>query len=157
MIYNDWLSRRNIYTPDKEAIYDLASGIRLTYSELNTRANRLAFYLQKEYGIKPGDRIAVLAKNCINYIDLFFASGKIGSIIVPLNFRLPAPALAELILDCEPSLLVYGTEYSGVATDFVKNGYVSRKLALTNQENSIPPRIERIEGTCCCQYSGVGT
>ncbi|MDZ7808089.1 MAG: AMP-binding protein [Gracilimonas sp.] len=104
MYFNDWLTKREQLTPDKEAIIDVASGKRLDYASLNQRANNLASVLQQKYKLSAGDRVCVLAKNCLETVDLFFACGKIRVILVPLNFRLPGPAIKELVENCEPSL-----------------------------------------------------
>ena len=115
MQYNDWLTKRELYTADNEAVVDLATGNRYSYRDLNYRANKFASFLQRKYQLKAGDRVAVLSKNCMEVIDLFFACGKLGVILVPYNFRLPAPAIRELAEDCTPSLLVYGEEFEETA------------------------------------------
>ncbi len=70
MSYNDWLTKRQLYTPDKTAIVDDSTGRSYTYSDLNRRANRLARYLQQQFGLKPKERVACLSVNSIEYIDL---------------------------------------------------------------------------------------
>ena len=46
MFFNDWLSRRKLYTPDRVAVVDDADGHRYTYRELDERAGRIAQLLQ---------------------------------------------------------------------------------------------------------------
>lgn len=136
MHYNDWLTKRERYTPENEAVVDLSDNKRYTYRQLNQRANRLASVLQREHQIRAGDRVAVLSKNCIEMIDLFFACGKVGGIMVPYNFRLPAPALAELADDCSPSLLVYGQEFEETAKQMKNDNIVPSILSITDGTGS---------------------
>lgn len=114
MNFNDWLSKREQYDPEKEAVIDSRNGQRHTYRELNRSANRLAAYLQREAKLNAGDRLAVISRNSVEYMVLFFACAKLGVVMVPLNFRIPPAGLIELIEDCEPHMLAFSEEYRSV-------------------------------------------
>lgn len=137
MFYNDWLTKRNIYTPQREAVADIETGIRYTYREMNLRASNLASVLQKKYKIEPGDRVAAVSKNCIEYVDLFYACGKIGAILVPLNYRLPKNGLLELIEDCEPKLLAADSEFEDSAKSAIKKGFTDTFISFSGGDESI--------------------
>jgi fatty-acyl-CoA synthase len=124
MSFNDWLSRRQLYTPDKTAIIDDGTGRTYTYSVLNRRANRLARYLQRQFRVKPKMRVACLSVNNIEYVDLYFACGKIGAILVPLNYRLRQHGIREMVIDCRPRLLVYESTYTALAAALHRDGCV---------------------------------
>ncbi|MHB8918712.1 MAG: class I adenylate-forming enzyme family protein [Desulfocucumaceae bacterium] len=110
---NDWgwvidlAGRMAAFTPDREAIIDADSGRRYTCRELNNRANKLANYLQSGMGLRKGDRVAVLARNCIEYFDFFFATQKLGLVLVPLNFRLVDHEISQLLNLTGVSTLAY--------------------------------------------------
>ena len=87
MYIGDWLGKRELLTHDRLALVDDATGVRYTYRQLNERANRLAHVLRHGFGVCKGDRVAVLAKNCVEYLDVLFATGKLGTTMVPLNWR----------------------------------------------------------------------
>ncbi len=76
---------------------------------------RLAGLLQQRHGIRPGDRVACLSTNRIEYIDLYFACGKIGAVLAPLNFRFPTAEILEVVADCRPTLFVHEAEYAETA------------------------------------------
>jgi len=69
-------------SPDKVAIVDEDS--RITYSELNARAEALAVGLA-EMGFKKGDRIAIYMKNSLELVAAFYALQKLGVIVVWIN------------------------------------------------------------------------
>jgi len=117
MNYNDWLTKRERYTPLKEAVIDTQSGTRYTYQQLNEKANRLAGYLQRQHQLKASDRLAVVSKNSVEYMILFFACAKLGVVLVPLNYRMPMQTLVELITDCKPQLLIYSQEFNQIARE----------------------------------------
>ncbi len=86
MYIGDYLGRRELYSPDKLAFIDAGKSPewRLTYREANRRANRLANWL-KSQGVDKGDRVAILAKDGYEHLDLFFACSKLGAIHTALN------------------------------------------------------------------------
>ena len=84
----DWTSKWALYSPDKTALKEYETGRTLTYGQLNRLGNRMAFHLQRTFGVGKGDRVAVLAENCLEYVVLFAAAQKLGFILVPLNYRL---------------------------------------------------------------------
>lgn len=137
MLFGDWLGRRALYTPQKEALVvmpeaqNVGSGapagtapLRLTYADWNRRANRMAHHLAS-LGVGKGDRVGVLAQNCVEMLDLLFACGKLGAIFVPYNWRLTTAELEPLLADSDPSVLFYGPQFSAV----VPSGRRSAALA----------------------------
>ena len=109
----DWLASRARLTPHKEAVVEAGTGLRLTYGQLNLRANRLAGDLQRS-GVGRGDRVSLLAPNSAAYLELLFAVAKLGAVFVPLNFRFSVPELAYVLNDCQPRVLVTHDAYAEV-------------------------------------------
>ena len=108
MIVGDWIARRAMLTPDKLALIDTTrNDATITYREWNLSVNQTANFLLKGFNIQKGDRVAVLAMNSIEYLDIWFALGKIGGILQNLNWRLTPHELADLIEDANPKLLLY--------------------------------------------------
>ena len=88
-----FLYKRAMLSPKQEAL--VVGDVRYTYRELNERSNRLANAMKK-MGIGRGDRIALLALNEPEYLELYFGLGKIGAQLVPINHRLAAPEVAYI-------------------------------------------------------------
>jgi fatty-acyl-CoA synthase len=111
MSVGDWLARREMLTPDKVALVDAQRGYSpITYREWNRAANRTANWLAS-LGVGQGDLVAVLAANCVEYLDVWFACGKLGAIMQTLNWRLTAHELARLLKDATPVVLIYSAEF----------------------------------------------
>lgn len=83
---------------------------RYSYSELNDLCNRLANALAKR-NIRKGDRVALLTKNCKEFVISYFALPKIGAVLVPLNHRCVAKELEYMLSDCDAKVLIYEAEY----------------------------------------------
>lgn len=76
---------------------------QFSYAEFNARVNRLAHALTSK-GIAPGDRIAILSENCIEYMEVAYAAAKTGTIICALNWRLAAGELTHCVNLATPKL-----------------------------------------------------
>jgi acyl-CoA synthetase (AMP-forming)/AMP-acid ligase II len=87
----------------------------LTFSETTARAAAFAGYLEAR-GL-AGRRVAVLAYNEPELIEIRAAVPRAESILVPLNYRLSIPELASTLEDCEPDLLVVGPGLEEIANE----------------------------------------
>ncbi|MFQ5864635.1 MAG: AMP-binding protein, partial [bacterium] len=108
----DWIGRRAFITPKREAVYDTGSERRFTYSELNDRANRVGAYLLDTLTLQKGDVVCLIARNRVEPIDLYFACGKIGTILSPLSYRLAQPELQDLLQRIQPKALFYEKHFA---------------------------------------------
>jgi long-chain acyl-CoA synthetase len=88
-----------------------------TFGEMNASTSELAAGLVDELGVKPGDRIAILDKNSDDYLELLFAVDKAGAVSVPVNWRLTAHEVAQVVSDAAPVALVVGDELRAAADD----------------------------------------
>src|SRR5690625_4828091 len=143
----NWINNRAKLFPNDIAIIDADSTEKFTYEEMNERAKRLARFLYAK-GVRKGDRIAHLAPNHVSYFDLLFASMHIGSIFVPLNWRLSSDELYFVIHDCSPSLIfIHDTllnEYDWIKekeiVPFKNNDYIEK-----NYTNDELPQVDLYE------------
>jgi fatty-acyl-CoA synthase len=105
--------------PERVAFEDVLSGRKVTYRELDSRASRCAGLIA-ERGIAPGDRVAVLCRNRIEFFEIMFACAKAGAILVPLNWRMPPRELRQLLDDCTPKLLFHAREDEAAARELTR-------------------------------------
>jgi fatty-acyl-CoA synthase len=102
------MTRRALLTPRREGL--VCGDIRRSYGELNERANRIANAMLR-LGVGHGDRVAVLALNEPEYYDLLFGLGKIGAILVPINYRLAGPEVEFILSDSGARVFVFGEDF----------------------------------------------
>lgn len=133
----DYLSKRNVYSPEAEALVDVETGKRYTYGEFNRRANKVANFLQQKVGLEKGDRLCVLAQNSLEFWEAFFGCQKCGGIFSPLNWRLVARELAGLVNDLTPSVLFYDADLAKVASDLKKEVAVDHWVSLSSRGTEI--------------------
>lgn len=97
--------------PGRTAIIDVPNGRRIGFGELDARVRRLANGLSALPGVGRGARIAILAKNCIEYLELFYACGRAGLVAQPLNWRLAVPEMARILREGEPAALLSSADF----------------------------------------------
>ena len=111
-----WLERRYRLQPHNEAIvywHQENSAERWTYGRLQSSVNALVAWLV-ESGVGAGDRVALLDFNDARFAVTMFAAARIGAVFVPLNFRLVADEIVDIVNDCEPSVLIHGDGFESV-------------------------------------------
>jgi len=114
----EFITRRAILTPEREGL--VCEHIRRNFGELNERANRLANAM-RGLGVGHGDRVALLALNEPEYYDLFFGLGKIGAILVPVNYRLAGPEIQYILSDSGAKVLVFSPEFTATVDSIRKD------------------------------------
>lgn len=109
---------------------------RFTFSEQASRMYRLANALLT-LGLLKQERVAILARNCSEYIEIFGAGEVAGFISVNLNCRLSAKELAVICQDCQPSVLIFAEEFAGAASEIAAQvSSIRIRIALQNDGSS---------------------
>ncbi len=114
MVVGNILTTAAIRYPDAPAIYCSSTGRRFTFRETDERANRLAQALLSA-GFRKGDVVAFLTSNRAEIVEIYFALARTGVIGVPLNYRLAATEMLELMRAMGASGLIYEGRFAAVA------------------------------------------
>ena len=104
--------------PGALAVADLPSGRQWSYAAFDDAVGRCVAVLHGR-GVKAGDRVAALSKNCAELVMLHLACARLGAIYAPLNWRLAAEELKWLLEDSEPSVLFIDETLDYAAVDGV--------------------------------------
>jgi fatty-acyl-CoA synthase len=97
--------------PDKIGARDLERA--MTFQEWNARSCRLANALFG-LGLAKGDRVAVLAYNCVEWLEIYAATAKAGLVAVPINFRLVGEEIRYIVENCEAAAFIVQDDLVGV-------------------------------------------
>jgi len=111
MLMGKALTRTAGLFPDKTAL--ISEHGSWTYREFNSRVNRLAGTVAG-FGLKKGDKAAILAKNCPEYLETYHALAKLGVWMVPINHRLKPSEIGYRLAHSQTGLLVIEPEFVGV-------------------------------------------
>lgn len=127
--------------PDRTALIHLES--RWTYEELNSRVNRLADALVK-MGVKKGDGIALMFFNSNHFVEVYFATIKIGAVAVPVNFRFVGPEIVHIINDSEATTFFYGNEFHEIISECLPRlNHVRRFITVDSPDTTLAADYER--------------
>lgn len=139
MISADVLGERARLTPDGLALVVVAPAARLSYRQLDERAVRCAL-AWRGLGLAPGERVAILAHNRVEYLDAFFAAGKSGTILVTLGTRLTVHELAPILEDSGARVVLYDGAFAEMVAALRARLAVERWVALDAPGEPADPR-----------------
>ncbi|TDD93387.1 long-chain-fatty-acid--CoA ligase [Actinomadura rubrisoli] len=94
--------------PDRIAF--IAGDTEITYRDFDRRADQAAAALAAS-GVGRGDRIAVLDKNSLEYVEQLFGAARIGAVQVPVNYRLAPNEVAYIVNDAQAKVFIVGADF----------------------------------------------
>jgi fatty-acyl-CoA synthase len=118
MDLSDLIARNAAFTPDKPAT--IFEGEVLNYAALNARIEQTACALKAEFGVNPGDRVAILSLNRPDYLVLLYACARLGAMLVPLNWRLAVAEQMFILTDAAAKVLVLEKVFAGILSELEK-------------------------------------
>ncbi len=149
MLVHQILEHNRRVVPDRVAV--LYRGEEVTYRELDRGASRCAFQLE-QWGVRKGDRVALLSKNSLNYVEVMYGLMKLGAVLTPLNFLLLPGELSRIVTDLKPRFLLFSLPFEEKADEISHLcPSVERALSLNDLEegfHSTLPGDEAIPHTC---------
>jgi acyl-CoA synthetase (AMP-forming)/AMP-acid ligase II len=114
--------------PDRLGTRD--SRRRLTFGAWHERATRLANGLAG-LGLAKGDRVAVLAYNCVEWMEIYVGLARAGLVAVPINFRLATAEIGYIATHCEARAFIVQDELRErveplhAELDLVRGGWIT--------------------------------
>lgn len=140
----DWLAARAPVRPKRIALH--IGSNQWTYGELDRMASETAALLLS-LGVQPGDRVAVLMLNSVEYVGVIFAAMRLGAVLVPLNARLTKDELAYQVEKVGAKLLLCHSQTEEAADPLSRPGLsvismtdIGSHSALLKAQPSIKPR-----------------
>lgn len=103
-------------TPDKPAFIMAATGVTVTYAQLEDRSNQGA-QLFRARGLKPGDAIAIYMENNDRFFEICWAAQRSGLYFTCISSRLTAEEVDYIVGDCGAKLFVSSEEKKDVAAE----------------------------------------
>ena len=107
----DLFRRQAASRPTVEAFH--CGDLSLTWSEIDRRTDALAVAFIERFDV--GDRVAILAKNCHRYAETHAACSKAGLVAVPINHRLTATEVAQILNDVDARGMVLDARLIGAS------------------------------------------
>ncbi|WP_017574507.1 AMP-binding protein [Nocardiopsis kunsanensis] len=111
------LARTVAAHPDRDALVDLAQGVRLTYRELSDAVDEVALGLL-EMDVAVGDRVGIWAPNCSEWVLTQYATARIGAVLVNINPAYRTHELEYVLKQAGVSVLVSAPSFK--SSDYVE-------------------------------------
>ena len=128
--------------PARVALVDRTRAERVTYAGLSAGADRWVALLRGA-GIGRGDIVAVLSGNRREVVEAFYACGRIGAALLPLNWRLSAAELAFVLADARPALLLGEGRFRALAEDAARGGGLPEEPRWIDLDAEAPALLAR--------------
>ena len=133
------------------------------WAALDAGANRVANALLAS-GCAPGDRIAYLGKGTDEFFELMFGIAKAGAVIAPIQWRLAAPEIQQVLTDARPKLLFIGSEQLEKVDELCAGGFprdrvvaMERYADWRNSQDATDPQTVVDPGAVALQLYTSGT
>lgn len=108
---------------------------KLTYNELNEKANQVAHHLRK-LGVQPDDFVAIIAERSLEMIIGIYGIIKSGAAYVPIDPKYPEERIHYMLTDCQPKALVTYIQ------ETTQSEYMSAIKVIAQLENTTLPMID---------------
>lgn len=118
---------------DRPAV-SIGDELALTYAQLQRRVTRLAGGLLAWPGIVPGDRVALVMSNRVQYLELLFAIWHAGLVAVPVNAKLHPREVAFILHDCQVRLCFVTEEWADPLASLAAEAGVARTFCVDRPE-----------------------
>jgi fatty-acyl-CoA synthase len=135
---HDWVAYHGARTPRAPAVTSIERGVTLSWGELERRVGRLAHVLRGDFGLRPGDRVALIAENDTRIFELQFACMRAGLILVPMNWRLAVGELTALMEDAGPAILFHDETWREIGNAVADAAGIDRRVAWSDDLASSP-------------------
>jgi len=111
----------------------------LTYAQLNTRANRIAHWLQEYGGVKPDKLVGMCVERSLDAVIALLGILKAGGAYVPLDPAFPRERLAQILEDSQPEVMITQPAMKQTVSSFAKHtlSLDAPALSLLSRENPV--------------------
>ncbi len=127
--------------PDHPALIVADTGERLTYRELDESSNRLAHYMRRK-GLRPGDRIAVMLRNCAEFPIVYWGAQRSGVMVTLVSTHLKPAEVSYILGDCGAQLLITSADVGETA------------VTLAGQRGDLLPKVAEILNAGAARLEG---
>jgi acyl-CoA synthetase (AMP-forming)/AMP-acid ligase II len=133
--------------PGAPALIDPKLGLSMSFSTLDRRSELLALAVRNRLGIDVGGRIAVLSRNSTEFVELYLASAKAGTMLFPLNWRFSVSQTLEALVDAEPDAVFFDHEFRPIVDELRNKIEIGAWVEFApGQDSEYEELLQTIEG-----------
>ena len=139
MLVTEMMEKARTFYPEKHGV--ICGERRITYSQFGERVDRVSNALL-DLGLKKGDTVAILHRNCHYYLEVYFATMQVGIVLCPLNYRLSPRELAFILNDNDAKALIAEGNFTDKVTKTLPHVPHIQEVIWTGEES-----IEGLKGS----------
>jgi len=119
MMIDSWIDTAARSHPQKTAV--IFDGVETSYQQMAQLLGHYAGLLYRQ-GVRRGGRVAYLGLNHPDIFILLFACARLGAVFVPVNWRLSAQEITDILHDCTPQLVIHDSDFADLAACLAEKG-----------------------------------
>jgi long-chain acyl-CoA synthetase len=129
----------------QDALIDFEGGRRRSWASLADRVIRLADGLESRLQLSHGDKVAVLSRNSLEYMEFLLACALKGVVVQALNWRLSTVELWQILSAAPPNAFLYSDEFATTAIELQSDINCDRWMSWssTGQASEFEELIDR--------------
>lgn len=112
-----WVERNGRSLSDRPALAK-GSDVHSTWAELAQRVSAIAGGLLTDMGLSPGDRVAILMTNAVEYLEAMFGVWHAGLVVVPINARLHPDEIAYIVEASGAAVIITDNDHADDVASF---------------------------------------
>jgi fatty-acyl-CoA synthase len=120
---------------NKEAL--VCGDKRFTYQDFDERVSALCNLLHS-YGVRKGDKVAILHPNCHCFMETYYAVAHLGAVAVPINYRLAPKDIAFILTNSESAVLIADRQFAHIVTAAFEGGSTGTHVVLWTGQGDYP-------------------
>ena len=134
-----------------DSLFQVFGERRQTFRQYAERARRLASALHAG-GVRSQDRVAILAMNCPEYLEVYGVGEVAPFIVAPVNFRLAPPEILYVLRDAAPAVLFFEKQYEATIASLRDQLSTIRRYVCI--DGAAPDWAEDYEASPCARFAG---
>jgi len=112
---------------------------RETWTKLDDRSRRLAFALSKTFGLRKGDKVAVVDFDTSDYLEAYYGVPSAQTILHTVNIRLPPEQIAYTMAHAEDRVVIIRDEFLPLLSKLAPSIKRLEKIVVLSDSGSMPP------------------
>ena len=118
---------------------------RVSYKAITNAAAKFAHILVNDYGVKKGDRVAIIMRNLPEWMAVFWAAVLVGAIVAPLNAWWTAEELEYGLNDCGAKVAIMDGGSLARIASVVGNLKTLKDVIVARAKGIVPPQVKQLE------------
>ncbi len=115
-----------------------------SYEALDREIRSLAAHLHEDFGVRAGDRVAIAAPNCIEFLVGYWSAIRLGAVVVPINIRMKKEGIGFILEETDPKVIFLHAHVPSAAHEAVRETIGPERCIGIETETDVAARFDTL-------------